>query len=201
MARSLTQSAESYETAPQSHAPGKLRFAFLLLLVVSLAFLLMTRILAAHTATQEAGTRNLIGHTAPDLTISTWNVASNQQIRLSTLIHGRIAVVNFWASWCDPCQQEAPELATASAQYVPLGVSFVGVAVQTSRANGVAFLQKFDVPYVAGGANTVQVNARYALAAIPETVIVDQHGIVRQVIRGPLTAQELASYLNKFLRT
>jgi thiol-disulfide isomerase/thioredoxin len=199
MATSVTQPDEAIQTAKRPRVPNKLLFVVSVLVGVSLLFLLIVRMLAAHTAAQEAGTLNLVGHPAPDLTISAWNVSPEQQMRLSTLIHGRIAVVNFWASWCDPCQQEAPDLATSSQAYEPLGVSFVGVAVQTSKANGIAFLQKFDMPYPAGGADTSQVNARYELGAIPETVIVDQHGIVRQVFRGPISAQELSVVLNKLL--
>ena len=90
---------------------------------------------------------------------------------------GRDLVVNFWASWCFPCQQEMPVLQRAS---TALGheVAFVGVDTNDSRSAALAFLQRVHVRYPTVFDPGGQLSESYGLLGLPTTVFVSARGTV-----------------------
>jgi cytochrome c biogenesis protein CcmG/thiol:disulfide interchange protein DsbE len=99
-------------------------------------------------------------------------------------------VINFWASWCPPCKDEAPILAASAREYAGR-VAFVGVDVRDFRSDALGFLNRYDVNYVAvrdGGNSTW---ATYGLTKIPETYYVDRRGRVVAHTLGAVSTDEL----------
>src|SRR5579885_3012669 len=101
-------------------------FVLTTLASAALLILLFARLVSASQNVAVLSASPLIGHPAPDFTISVWNGAAGQQIHLAAL-KGKPVVVNFWASTCVPCQTESPVLVEAAKQYASQGVVFVGV--------------------------------------------------------------------------
>ena len=130
----------------------------------------------------------VIGHPAPELTIQAFD---GRTITVSAL-RGHPLVLNFWASWCVPCRQEAPVLAEAS-RSAP-GVEFLGAAIQDSEGPARAFQQQFQVPYPVGLV-TDGSYLGYGVTGPPETYFIDASGIVRYRYLGPLDAPTLRAYL------
>ena len=115
---------------------------------------------------------------------------------------GRVLVVNFWATWCDPCREEMPEFVRAQHDLGPQGVQFVGIAVD--KPDLVAqFSKQLDLNYPAliGGYDAVELTKPLGnrLAALPFTVILDRQGHVVLTQMGPLKSGQLRSTLDKLI--
>lgn len=114
-----------------------------------------------------------IGETAPNFTLTTFN---GEQISLEDL-KGKVVVLNFWASWCKPCEEEAAELETAWRIYQPGGeVVFLGVDYVDTETEAMVYLEKFDVTYPNGPDLRTQISQAFRIRGVPETYILDQDG-------------------------
>ncbi|HEY3613392.1 MAG TPA: redoxin domain-containing protein, partial [Gaiellales bacterium] len=109
-------------------------------------------------------------------------------------LSGHASVLNFWASWCPPCADEAPDLNALSVRYDALGVRFVGVDFNDAVDEARAFAKRHDVPYALVH-DTRGVRQAFGVTGPPETFVLDGsgHAIVR--IEGPVEASLLEPYL------
>jgi cytochrome c biogenesis protein CcmG/thiol:disulfide interchange protein DsbE len=133
---------------------------------------------------------------APDFTLTTFD---GQTMRLSDL-RGQVVVLNFWASWCGPCREEAPALEAVWRDYQDRGVTVLGVAFADLDPDSVAFLQEFGVTYPNGpDTGTVISKEQYHIKGVPETFIIDQQGEVAQFIFSVVDEQQLRATLDGLL--
>jgi cytochrome c biogenesis protein CcmG/thiol:disulfide interchange protein DsbE len=105
-------------------------------------------------------------------------------------LRGKAVVLNFWASWCGPCKDEAPLLQAAHEKWRDRGVAFVGIDVQDFRGDARDFLERYGITYpnvYDGKGSTV---GRYGVTGFPETYFVDAEGRVRYRIAGPVESAE-----------
>ena len=109
------------------------------------------------------------------------------------------AVINFWASWCLPCEDEAPVLERVARRYRDRA-AFIGVDVQDNETNARAFLQRFRVSYPNGPDSDGEISIAYGMSGVPETYFVSRD---RQIVRkwaGPLDEARLVAFLDDLLR-
>ena len=109
-------------------------------------------------------------------------------------------VLNFFASWCGPCQKETPLLARTAAAQQAQGspVRFVGVDVNDPSPDALAFVQKSGIIYPVGVDRTFNVTSgKYALYGLPQTFFIDAHGRVVGRVQGAVTQAELDRWLHK----
>jgi cytochrome c biogenesis protein CcmG/thiol:disulfide interchange protein DsbE len=107
-----------------------------------------------------------------------------------TELRGYPIVINFWASWCIPCKEEAPLLADSARAHAGK-VAFLGIDVQDFKSDGRHFLDRFDTPYVAvrdGGGSTY---ASYGLTGVPETYWLDARGRIVARYPGQISRDQL----------
>ncbi|MFC1922817.1 TlpA family protein disulfide reductase [Chloroflexota bacterium] len=114
-----------------------------------------------------------VGEIAPEFTLNTFD---GEQISLNDL-DGKVVVLNFWASWCKPCEEEAAELETAWRIYQPRGdVVFLGVDYVDTETEANNYLEKFDVTYPNGPDLRTQISQAYRIRGVPETYIIGKDG-------------------------
>jgi cytochrome c biogenesis protein CcmG/thiol:disulfide interchange protein DsbE len=117
-----------------------------------------------------------------------WASLDRGTLRLGDL-RGYPVVLNFWASWCSPCQREAALLASA-AEARRGRVVFVGVDVNDLTSDARHFLRAHHVPYAAVQSGR-SIADRFGLIGLPETFYVDRRGRIQDVTRGQLSAAAL----------
>jgi thiol-disulfide isomerase/thioredoxin len=98
---------------------------------------------------------------------------------------GKVRIVDFWATWCDPCREQLPFLDRLAAEYGPQGLSVYGVSFDEDRAALERFLEhtpvSFEVLWDKGG---TALSDRLEVTRLPTTLLVDRRGVVRDVHLG-----------------
>lgn len=111
---------------------------------------------------------------------------------------GQAVVVNFWASWCIPCEDEAPALQAASIAYRGR-VQLVGVDVQDTEADARRFLQRFGVTYPNGPDRTGSISIDYGMSGVPETFFIRADGRIQRKWAGPLMPAQIETFVKELL--
>jgi thiol-disulfide isomerase/thioredoxin len=92
---------------------------------------------------------------------------------------GKVLVVNFWATWCEPCREEIPAFVKLQEKYRARGLQFVGIAID-QRDKIQIFAQQFGInyPVLLGGIDAVEISRQSGnrVGALPFTVVLDRHG-------------------------
>jgi cytochrome c biogenesis protein CcmG, thiol:disulfide interchange protein DsbE len=159
-------------------------------LVAGLLALLIWKV--AQGSHKEAAT----GKAAPDFTLS--RLDRPGELRLSSL-RGKAVVLNFWASWCDPCEKEAPALQAAAKRWGKQ-VVVLGVDVNDFRGDARGFMRKYGLTYPVVHDNKNVTSPKYGLTGLPETFFIDRRGRVVRHIPGEVRAAELRSGVEEALR-
>jgi cytochrome c biogenesis protein CcmG/thiol:disulfide interchange protein DsbE len=132
---------------------------------------------------------------APDFTLATFD---GEEITLSEL-HGQVVVINFWASWCPPCRDEAAYLEATWRKYRDSGVVFIGVDYVDTEAEALSYIDEFDITYPNGPDVGTRIAQAYRIRGVPETFYVAKDGTLRGVKIGPLAAPELEDRIEDLL--
>ena len=127
-----------------------------------------------------------IGEPAPQLPTA---VLQPPKVTLADL-RGSPALINFWASWCDPCRQEAPELERLS-RSMPSGARLVGVDYTDREDSAREFIREYHWTFpILSDPNGV-FGARFSFSGLPTTVAIDARGRIVETLRGPQTENDL----------
>lgn len=119
---------------------------------------------------------------------SGYEIDGKSEVALEDL-RGKVVVINFWASWCKPCEQEAAELQQAWEEYEPTGqVIFLGVDYVDTEPEARIYLKKFGITYPNGPDLATRISQYFRIKGVPETYFVDQEGVLQYVQVGPFTS-------------
>ncbi len=125
--------------------------------------------------------------TKPDGTSGQLLDLDGHPVRLEDL-RGKLVWLNFWASWCPPCQSETPVLRDMADRYADDGLTIVGVAVQETTVDDVkAYAQRYELPFTIAFDATADAFNAYDVYALPTQVFIGPDGRVLEVVNGPMT--------------
>ena len=127
-----------------------------------------------------------IGSRAPEFTLSTFE---GGQVSTDDL-KGQVIVVNFWASWCKPCEQEALELEQAYQIYKDQGVAFLGVDYVDIEREAQTYLERFGISYPNGPDLGTRISQAFRTQGVPETFVIGPDGRIAAVKIGPYESLE-----------
>ncbi len=113
--------------------------------------------------------------------------------------HGKPVLINFWASWCIPCRDEAPALESAWSKYKDKGIHFVGVNIWDDNENALAYLSKYGSQYPQGKDPNDQVQLDYGVGGVPETYFVNSEGMITDKFTGPLKVEYIDYFMDRAL--
>ena len=132
---------------------------------------------------------------APDFTLTSFD---GETLTLSDL-RGQAVVINFWASWCPPCREEAPYLEQTWRNYKDKGVVLIGVDYLDTETEALEYIKEFEITYFNGPDLRTRISQAYNLQGVPETFYVAKNGELRGIKIGPLIPPELDQKIEELL--
>jgi cytochrome c biogenesis protein CcmG/thiol:disulfide interchange protein DsbE len=151
-------------------APRSRRGALLIFGAIVAILLVLLGVLAI--AVRQRGAGPLASGSAPDFTLTTFD---GETYTLSEL-RGKPVIVNFWASWCIPCRDEAPALQRAWEKYKDRDVIILGVDYVDTDADAKKFIAAFQQTYPNGPDLGTKISQSYKISGVPETYFIDKTG-------------------------
>lgn len=171
------------------------------LVCLGLLALLGSQILTP-ASNQAATVNSLIGHPAPDFTLSVLS-ANSGSASLATMhlasLKGKPIILNFWASWCDPCKREAPLLEATWQVLQRQGVLLIGIDFQEARSEAQTFLRTYGITYPNVADSTGSTALDYGISGLPDTFFLNRQGVMVSKVVGELTEQSLQNNLRLIL--
>ncbi len=96
----------------------------------------------------------------------------------STSFRGHVVILDFWGSWCGPCQAEQPHITALARTFIPKGVRFLGIDERDNDASALAFIQADHVPYTSINDASAAVAGLYGVDAPPYIIVINAHSVI-----------------------
>ncbi|MDL1910195.1 TlpA family protein disulfide reductase [Chloroflexi bacterium CFX6] len=143
------------------------------------------------------------GHAVNDFTLplfSGYEYEGKSEVHLEDF-RGKVVVINFWASWCKPCEQEAADLQRAWEKYGPTGeVIFLGVDYVDTEPEARVYLKKFGITFPNGPDVATRISQYFRIKGVPETYFIDREGVLQYVQVGPFSSlQQIENIVDPML--
>lgn len=186
------------QTPAPATVPRRRRRVLLFLVIslvnVGLLILLITQLL---TPASQAHTDPLIDHAAPAFALTLLSPQNETRTIALADFRGKPLVINFWASWCAPCKEEAPLLQNAWQQAHTQGkdVIFLGIDFQEAKGEALNFLRDYNITYPLILDTSGAVSNKYYITGLPDTVFINRSGTVVSKVSQQITAQLLTHNL------
>ncbi len=132
---------------------------------------------------------------APDFTLNTFD---GETITLNSL-RGKVVIVNIWASWCEPCKEEAADLEAFWQAYKDRGVMMLGVDYVDTEREAKTYLLQYGITYPNGPDLGTRIYQSFRASGVPETYVIDQNGQLVTNVIGVTTFEQLAGIVEPLL--
>lgn len=168
------------------------RSTILLVLLGAIIFALISNLQADNTVYR-------VGDQAPDFQLQ--QISKNNEtetIQLSDL-EGKGVMLNFWATWCKPCEAEMPYMQELYPKYKDKGIEIVAVSLDGTELVVDRFIDKYNLTFPIPHDKSGEVRDLYKVGPIPSTFFINQEGEIVEYVSGALTLESLEGYLQDIL--
>lgn len=121
-----------------------------------------------------------VGQTSPDFTLA---ASTDINTRLAEL-RGHVVMLNFWATWCNPCRVEIPQLQKLYAQYKDIGFTILGVSIDNNKTKAAKMATDLGAKFPILFDDTQAVSKLYSIKTMPFTILIDRDGKIRHIFQG-----------------
>lgn len=163
----------------------------------NVSMLLAALVLSAcstHASGTGASSVARVGQPAPEWTQKT---ASGDSLSFASL-RGKPVYLNFFATWCPPCNEEAPDVNALQKQYASRGLQTVGVDELENAKKAQQFVKKFGLVYPAV-VDDGTLQSQYSVNGLPVHVFIDRRGIVQKIVVGEMSKADIKAAINTIL--
>ena len=124
-----------------------------------------------------------VGKAAPDFTLADLN---DKEIRLADF-RGKVVFLNFWATWCKPCKEEMPSMEVLHKNFEKDGLVILAVSIDrvTTTKDIQPFIKSMNLSFPVLVDSWGKTDMPYKRMGVPETFIIDQQGVIREIVIGP----------------
>ncbi len=143
--------------------------------IITIVFIIVAVMIPIVTAKSD-----LVGQQAPDFTLRS-NQGDNKKL---SEYRGKVVLINFWASWCGPCQQELPKLSELKDLHDEYDFELLAINIDEEPKKALRLIKKLGLNFPVLFDEEKQVSKTYDIDAMPMTVIIDRHGEIRYMHRG-----------------
>ena len=112
---------------------------------------------------------------------------------------GKPTVINFWASWCDPCREEMPFLQQTWEEKGKSGINIVGINVMDSEEEALDVLEEFGITYTNLYDRSGDLSSKLGVLGLPATVFIDENGKIKKKYFGPFLDEKGKKNFNNLL--
>ncbi|WP_368659644.1 thiol-disulfide oxidoreductase ResA (plasmid) [Metabacillus halosaccharovorans] len=161
-----------------------IRLSILLIMISALTYTLYQNVFTEKSRVQT-------GDQAPDFVLEDM---SGNKVQLSDF-KGKGVFLNFWGTWCKPCEEEMPYMERQYSHYKNLGVEILAVNIAESDVAIEAFIKKHDLTFTILKDKDRAVTEAYDITPIPTTFLIDKNGKIEKVITGSMTERDVANYM------
>lgn len=159
------------------------------------AIILIVGVLLLYSVAAKPSEPPMVGSPAPEFELTALDGST-----MSLGAHrGEAVVVNFFASWCAPCREEAAALEDTWREYQDQGVQFYGIAYKDADSKAQAFLDEFGVTYPSTVDTSNRTAREYGVTGVPETFVIDREGLLVRHFLGPITQAQLSQEIDRAL--
>src|SRR5690625_241885 len=168
------------------------RTVILLVLLSAIIFAIVTNLQADNTVYR-------VGDQAPDFQLPQINKYNESEtIQLSDL-RGKGVMLNFWATWCKPCEREMPYMQELYPVYKERGIEIVAVSLDSTELVVDRFIDKYDLTFPIPHDKTGEVRDLYKIGPIPSSIFINPDGKIHRVVNGALSLESLESYFKEIV--
>ena len=164
-------------------------------MLLSIALVKTQSVPAGAGVNSEFGEITIQPKMAPDFQISTH---LGDKLRLSDL-RGKVIMIEFWASWCPPCREEAPTLTKVYKEYLNKEIEFIGIDVWDQSDRALKFIEEFSIQYPTASDSTGEILVDYGIRGIPEKYFINKEGYIVAKFVGPTKPEKLKEILDMLL--
>jgi len=166
---------------------------------IILAVLVAAVVFALITNAKKDNTIYGVGDKAPDFELKQINKNNElESIRLSDF-KGQGVMLNFWGTWCKPCEEEMPYMQELYPEYKEKGIEIIAVSLDSTELVVDRFIDKYDLTFPIPHDKTGEVRDLYKIGPIPSSIFINPDGKIQRVVNGALSLESLENYFKEIL--